>query len=552
MSSGALDLAGWERFYLTFRAVNLLVGLLAAAALWWRARAGAAFALVLALNVAAWAAYALPIGRPYSLEELLDVGFAVGIAACIATGNSVWDHTQVGFASLEPLWGWSVAALALFRPERVAGVFRWFPLVAVLGAGLGLYFGLRAADDEEDRWERAFMTLGVLGLASTSLTMLLDWGKAPIPPLWTANVLLKPTHGAAWGLVGLAVGLWARGTSGWRVGLVLGALAWVYLLDWAYLLPGLALCVAAFPAERRRWRGLAVAVLVSVVVAAPYLGHLFRDYNPTAPNPSTAQLWFDQLGQRLASPWWVTLDTGPLFPLSVAGAAVLWRRRAPRDRVLLGVVGGAWLAWIAYEAGAAVGFSPEADEHHYYLRMVMGLAAGAAVAAGARALERRFALTPGRGHVLALAACLPFTFPFYWHPPSMDRYFRVSAPPLRPKVLEYTRWVRENTPPDAIFAAGPSAGIWIPALAGRRVLLVGDARPPKDYEARKEVERTLLLSREPDRVRAAAARYGVGYVAIDHVLEREYGAAALEGIGKVPAYETVYLDASVRILRLRP
>ena len=551
MSAGVDDLEGWLRFYHWFRVSYVLAGVLGAALLWRRARPGAALALVLAQSLSAWAAYGLPVGRTYSLEEQLDVGFAVGIAACIAAGNPVWDHTQVGFASLEPLWGGAVAALALFRPERVAGVFRWFPVLALAAAAAGLYFGLRDADDDGDRWERALMVLGVLGLGSLSLATLFGWAKHPVPPLWIANFMLKPTHGAAFGLVGVVIGLVARGAPTLRLGIALGALAWVYLLDWAYLLAGLGVAAIAYPAPRR-WRTLAGATLVSLVVALPYLANLFRDYNPAAPNPSTAQLWFDDLGRRLASPWWATLDTGLLFPLGLAGAVVLHRRDGPRDRVVLSALAGAWIAWLAYEAGAMVGFSPEPDEHHYFLRMTMGLAAGAALAAAAREVERRAALAPGRGHVLVLAACVPLTFPALWDPPRMDRYFRVSAPPLRPKVVAYTRWVRENTPGDAIFAAGPSAAIWIPALAGRRVLIAGDFRPPKDWAARKAVERVLVTSRSPEEIRAAARRYGIGYLALDPPLEDEYGAEAVAGIGKVPAYETLYLDASVKILRIVP
>ncbi len=545
------DLAGWERFYLWFRLGYVATALIVVAALWRRARPEAALALVIALSVAAWAAYALPIGRTYALDEHLDVGFAVGIAACIAAGNSVWDHTQVGFANLEPLWGGAVAALALFRPERVASVFRWFPLVAIVASALGLFFGLRESDSDEDRWERVLIVLAVLGLGSMSLTALFDWGRTPVPPLWIANFLLKPTHAAAWGLVGISVGLWSRRASALRVGLTLGALAWVYLLDWAYLLVGLGVAALCFPTPERRWRTLARAVFVSLLLAAPYFANLFRDYNPATPSPTSLQIWFDDMGRRLASPWWVTLDTGVLFPLAALGTAVLWRRDTRRDRVMLSVVAGSWIAWLAYELGATIGLSPEPDEHHYYLRMVMGLAAGTALAAGARWIEARRRLRPGQGHLLVIAACVPLTFPALWNPPRMDRYFRVSAPPLRPRVLDYTRWVRENTPGDAIFVAGPSAAIWIPALAGRRVLLASDSRPPKDYDARKAAERVLLTSRDPDEIRAAARRFGVSYVAIDPEMASEYGADAVEGIGKLPAYEALYLDSAVRIVRIR-
>src|SRR4029453_10330014 len=97
------------------------------------------------------------------------------------------------------------------------------------------------------------------------------------------------------------------------------------------------------------------------------------------------------------------------------------------------------------------------------------LAAGCALAAAGRLADDR--VGPGRGHVLALAACLPFSFPYYWDPPTMDRYYPMSLQPVSRKVADYAQWIRESTAADAVFVAGPTASTYIPALAGRRVLL---------------------------------------------------------------------------------
>jgi hypothetical protein len=181
----------------------------------------------------------------------------------------------------------------------------------------------------------------------------------------------------------------------------------------------------------------------------------------------------------------------------------------------------------------------------------VAVSAGVGLAAAARHVEAWRGWRPGQGAVAALAVLWPLTFPAYWDPPSMDRYFRYNLDPIPVRVQQYTRWIRENTPPDAVFLTGRQSGTWIPILAGRRILLAADARPPADYEARKEAERALLLSRDARLIAETARRYGVGYLAIDEPMTEEYGAATLKGIGRLPSYEVVYADRVVRILAVR-
>jgi hypothetical protein len=147
--------------------------------------------------------------------------------------------------------------------------------------------------------------------------------------------------------------------------------------------------------------------------------------------------------------------------------------------------------------------------------------------------------------------CLPVTFPLYWDPPTMDRYHRVNMTPIGPKVVAYAEWIRFNTSPRAVFVGGKTSSTWIPALAGRQVLLAeaGKLLPP-DFHERKEAEKVMLTERDPDRVRATAARFGVTHVAIDQPLLDEYGVASFGDLALSPAYRTRMVNSAVKLLEI--
>ncbi|HLA79434.1 MAG TPA: hypothetical protein VJU18_17805 [Vicinamibacteria bacterium] len=536
--------------FVAFRLIAVAVGLASLVWLWRRPRPRLALGLVLALNLAGWAAYVSPLQRLYGLDQNTDRSFNLGMARSVASGVSPLQHTQVGFASPEPFWNLAIAALALFRPAGVDAVFHLLPPLTILAVSLGLFLGLRtSAADANDEWERVLMVFAVLALASLTMNP-----KPPLPLFWPASFLLKPNHTMAWGLFGVVVGLRARSPGRFlSCGLALGLMAWVFLVDWAYVLVGLVLGAWRMPAEERRWRPLSLALGVSAVIALPFVVHLGRDYNPADRSQAARHMWADRgLGPALSVPTWSTLDLGPLLVLGTLGLVFLIRRASARDRVLVGLVLGAWGLWLISMPAALLGLAPEPDDLHYYLRFVMALAAGGGLAAAARHLEAWRGLRVGQGHVLVLATCLPISFVAYFDPPSMDRHFTRSLDPVKPKIQAYARWVRENTEPTAIFLGGRSSAAWIPALAGRQVLLApGGALIPGDIAERKRVERALLTEVDPDLVRRAAARYQVTHLALDESLLPEYGAKTFYDLARSPAFETLYADSTVRIVGFR-
>jgi hypothetical protein len=530
--------------FAVFRLALFLVTLLAGLWLWRRPRAGTGLFLLLVIHLACWAAYTWPLQRPYALDEGSDRSFNTGMAACVAAGRSPLQHTQIRFQSPEPFWNLAAAALALFRPERAASAYGLLAPFSIVAVALGLFFGLRGPAADDDAWERLLLVFSVLNLASLSMSP-----DPPIPAFWMGNFLLKPNHATAFGLIGVALGLAASKPARFKsLGVVLGLLAWVFLVSWAYVVFALLVYALLYREGRAtRLRNVILAAALSALFALPYVLHLTGGYNPLAKHQASTHMWGDALGVPLAIPNWSTLDLGLLFVLGVIGMSVLWRSPRPLHRVLLGVVLGAWLLWLVSIPATLAGIAPEPDELHYFLRFMMALGAGAALAAGARHVEAAWTLAAGRGHLLVMAACLPLSFPFYWDPPSMDRYYPMSRTPLRPKVVAYTDWIREHVGTDAVFAGGRSSSAWIPALTGRAVLLAEAGRLlPPDYTERKAAERILLTSSDPALVVATARRYGVTYLAIDPALREEYG----EDLAHTPAHRTRLQSSAVRLVEI--
>ncbi|HEV7501424.1 MAG TPA: hypothetical protein VGQ33_15525 [Vicinamibacteria bacterium] len=540
LSAEALSTSGF-RLGLALAAV-LLLALIAR-----RPRPRLALAVVIAMHLAAWLAYRAPLQRPYGLGEGSDRSFNVGMAAAVATGHSPFEHTQVRHGSPEPLWNEGVALLAGFEPRRVPAVWDLLTPAVILAVGLATYVWIRRRETGDDAWLGVLTAFSVLSLSSLAMNP-----RPPARPFWVANFLYKPNHGLAYAFIAAAVGLSSGGDRVWPLALALSGLAWVFLPAWAYALVGLVAGVALRPAAERRWRPVLTAIGISVLAAAPYVAHLARDYAPTQSSVTARHMWNDPNALLLAVPNWSTIDLGPLLTLGLAGLWLARHRGSRLEAAILGLGLAGWAMWLASLPLAFVGFAPEPDDLHFLLRYVMSLAAGYALARGARALDAASGLGEGRAALLVLAGCLPLAFPVYHDPLLMDPYYAESCRPIPPKILAYAEWIRTETPKDAVFAAGKSPAMWIPALSGRRVLLAEAGKLlPGDYAERKAVERTLLTTTDAAAARAAAARYGITHLAIDDDLVHEYGADTFAGLASAPWDKTVFANTAARIVELR-
>jgi hypothetical protein len=489
----------------------------------------------------AFVGYYGSLPRTYAVGVSSDRALGVGMAIATAAGGSPFNHVQVEFGNLEPLWTFSVAALSGFRPDVVPWVYDRMALVVLSLTALGFYaaWSGKTNDESQDvaRWRGALVAASVLGLSSFAMTQ-----PPPIHHFWHGNFVFKPNHALAFGLVGLLSRYQPAQGSWIRLGLLQAVLIWVFILDWAYLLPGLFLAALFSEARNEGLKRVFLGTLLGVSLSIPYLSHLLRDYNPVGKG-EMPQIWRDQMGERLNHPSLWSIDQGPLLILFLFGLYFAWQRRK-EDGGALGFLLTGPLVAACYVAGLQFGFAPEPDEGFYYSRLVAAAGAGYAIWRVASSTR----IGPEKGSALAFGLVLAASFPAYFNPVADDRYFAKSSVPLDGPVLAAADWISQNTRPDSVLIS--SEGIMLSGLTGRRFLMV---RPDQtaDRDDRERAERDILTSLDEATVRRAVLRYKVTHVVLDGQLRENYGDES-KGLGNRPWFEPAFVNSFARILIIRP
>jgi hypothetical protein len=553
-----LDVRGLDvaAFLANARALYAVAGLAWIAALVRVRRAWWLLVGVLLANAYAWAVTNYPLQRIYALGPSHDRVWNLGMCQVVAAGNSPLCTPQVGQLTFEPFWGALVAAVSGWNPDRVLALYPFFPLITVCGFAASLYWGFGAAGDSVSPWARALAAGFATLLSSTPL----DFAGTYRTP-WAMGFLLKPNHALALVLFPVVLRAFAA-IRGWpsrlAVGLLLHLLGWVFVLHMVYTAFGLVIFAAWSVLEqrseaRRDVLDAAVVILVNALVVSPYIYMLFAGYP------------FLQPGPRMAIPPWsphlleITTRATWMLVLGVWGVVLIHRGGTRFGRVWSAQVIGAFVLWIAYFPLSVLQEARERDEVFNWIRYL--LAASAAIGAWdlAGRAGRLFAcleLTPAFRAAALAALALPWSFPYWWDPVQMDRYFAGSVPALPAELRSAMDFVRTSTEPDAVFAGDREMAGYVAALGARRVLLADGLHSPPRREERERLEDDLFSGVDVGRARAAAARFHVRYVLVTPAVLGRHPGVTLEQLGKRPDLERVHLSGPpsgdfIAVFRLR-
>jgi hypothetical protein len=508
----------------------------------------------------AWFATIFPLPNVYGANGSMDRENHLGWANVVALGFSPLHTSQVHHLHFEPLWPLLTALASGFNVDRVGIVFQWAPLIV----GLALLFSVRFAwirgsnGSEGASGEAAFAALGALLLMAAPGDF-----TGPFRNPWALTFLLKPNHALGLVLVPLAALALARANS-WRTrlfaGFALQLVGWAFVIHMALLVAGLAVFVALSWLERRSDRAkdlidMGTAVGVNLLIVSPYLVMLVVAYPLLQGDDSLRLSPFSD--RALEGP----LRLGALFLLSAFGAWSTYRAGSRLGRILASQWLGAHLVWQLFPLLGLLGQAREQDEAFYWCRFWTGLFAGVGMFRAARMTLTRLrknqvstaTRSAGAAAAISLVLLLPSALPAWWDPGTMDQYFVAARNPMPDWIAEPTRFIRNRTPPDAVFAGDRNYARWISAYGARRVLFSNSLNFPNDHDHRFEIERALLGDGPKALIAEGRDAYSIQFVLATSEPMYQAPDITLDQLAARPHLEPVYdrQFAAVRVMIFR-
>lgn len=513
-------------------------------------------------HLLAWLATMFLLPNVYGANGSMDRENHLGWANVVALGFSPLYTSQVNHLHFEPLWPLLTALVSGFNPDRVGLVFQCAPLIMGLALLLAVRFawirGLRDSGDAAT--EAAFAALGALLLLAAPGDF-----SGPFRNPWALTFLLKPNHALGLVLAPLAALALARAET-WKgrlfAGFVLQLVGWAFVIHMALMVAGFFVFVSLSWLTRRADRvkdliDAGSAIGANLLIVSPYLVILVVGY-PFLHGEDALRL--SPFSER---PIEAPLRLGALFLVSAFGAWETYRLERRLGRILASQWLAAHLVWQLFPILGLVGQAREQDEAFYWCRFWTGLFAGVGLFHAARrilaALRGNRHANPSRLHgaaaALSLILLLPSLLPAWWDPEQMDQYFVAARKPLPDWIAEPTRFIRNSTSPDAVFAGDRNYARWIAAYGARRVLISNSLNFPNDHPRRKEIESALLRDGPKLLIAEGRDRYSIQFVVATSYPMYQAPDITLEQLATRPYLEPVYdrqfVSARVVIFKVR-
>lgn len=272
----------------------------------------------------------------------------------------------------------------------------------------------------------------------------------------------------------------------------------------------------------------------------------------------------------------------PLFWLGIIGIIVMLNRQRKGDLLILGLVLAMYLGKFIYPISWKLfNFAPQAFESSvFFLRPAMAMAASIGVYAIIEyflknyekikefiLMQPSFAIiskTINKGiysrwtlnkEGMVFACCLLILTPYatpVWHSSDLNNWWGGNLPPLSEKILDYSKWIKENTQYNTVFLTDGITSLRISTYTGRKLMKDRQGlNAIVNFSQRSNDAKTIFNSQIMNNETAALLqRYNIAYIMLTNDTKVEYPNINLDKFNNSDFFIKVYQKEDIMIFKV--
>lgn len=536
----------------------------------------------------------LPLEVGYSLPCAgCDRAAYVGQAMTYAVGNPFGeDFAYQGIQTMySPIYPYIVAIVHWITGFDVIRIYDYGAAIAVvILALLFYYFGcprdpINSPDKKEIQWVGALMAFFFLYMSTTPVR----W-QDHYAAFWNTLILLKPGHVLSFFFLPILYYFMSKRFKWYYMlvaGIALGAMVPTFIVTAVFITCGLFVyLVLVYLFDKINFtkeiiKTFSVGV-IGMIFSIWYWLPIFTRGFKIGGSEMQGSVPTTYLGDALVvfDPFEATFFMLPLFWLGIIGMIVMLNRRRKGDLLILGLIIAMCLGKFIYPfSWVLFNFAPQAWEcSMFFLKPAMAMAASIGVYTIVGYILRNYEKIKGfilnqsffefaskvvkivPSHMTwnrdgtVIACCLLMLTPYatpVWHNPFFNDWWGDRGVPLPEDVVEYSDWIKENTPYNAVFLTDGDTSTTISTYTGRKLMRDRDGRSAiVDFQQKLKDANTIFTSQDDDEIKLLIDKYNIRYIMITGDTLREYPDIRSDTFYNNRHFIVVYCNENVAIFKV--
>ena len=534
----------------------------------------------------------LPLEVGYGLPCVgCDMAAYVGQAMTYAVGNPFGeDFAYQGIPAMySPIYPYIVAVVHWITGFNVIRIYDYGAVIAfIILALLFFYFGcprdpVNSPDKREIPWVGILMAFFFIYMSTIPVRWI-----GHSPGFWPL-ILYKPTHTLSFFFLPILYFYMSKRFKWYYVliaGIALGAMVPTFIVTAVFISCGLAVyCMLVFLFDRMNFIkemfktllvGL-IGLLCSIWWWWPiFITHGFSVEGTGMGGSVPAIFWSD--AKVVFDPFEATFFMLPLFWLGIIGIIVMFNRRRRGDFLILGLIVAMYLGKFIYPfSWVLFNFAPQAYEcSMFFLKPAMAMAASVGIYAIVEYIVKNYEkikefllnqpvfdflsikikkIAPSLSRLTwdkmgaVIACCLLILTPYassVWYISGQ------SGHPLPEDIVDYSDWIKKNTPYNAVFLTDGTSSMTISTYTGRKLMRDLDGRSAiVDFQQRLKDANTIFTSQDDNATRLLIDKYNIGYIMITGDTRQEYPNINLDRFYDDEFFTVVYHKGDIMIFKVK-